>query len=120
MMTAEKSTQVAISMYISLANNKIIISDQEINYEKQIEGLGEVSNIETIQIDTNNIIDKNSSGSFKLDIILKIKSNNYSYSNIYKISEIPNNNIIFLGNIGLVENIKQEDIEIIATITNII
>lgn len=119
MMIVEQSIQVAISMYTSLENNEVIVSE-EVNYENQIKGFGEVSNVETIQVDTSNIIDKNSNGSFKLDIVLKIQNNNYSYSNIYKISEIPVNSIIFLGNIGLVENINKEDIEIAATITNII
>lgn len=118
-MKVEKLIQTVNFMYILSKNSIIVVSNEKFNYVNQIKGIGELTNVETIQIDVSNIIDRSLSGSFKLDIVLKIKDTKYNYSKIYKNSEVPNNGIIFLGNIGIIENMSQEEIEINAKITNI-
>lgn len=98
--------------------NEIILGDK-INYVEQIEGFGETANVEEIKVDVSSVINRSINGSFKLELTLKIRGYEYNYSNIYVNSDVPNDGILTVGNVGIVGNINQSEIEIKAIITNI-
>lgn len=94
-----------------------VILENNINYNIQIDGMGDVTTTFSLAVNLSSILDTSITRQFILALTIVANGRIYYYTNIYSTSDIESNGNLIVGDMTVIGDVDQSNINISANIT---